>query len=242
MKPELAVVAGASGGLGRAFCERIMARGSHARVLALSRERPDGWEDDAKRGWARIDLLDEDTLSAAAEAIARQGEPSLIIIATGRLHRPGLTPEKSYRSIGLEALTELFAVNAAGPALLAKHLLPLTPVKSRSVFAALSARVGSIGDNRLGGWHAYRASKAALNMLLHTIAIEHRRLRPQGVCVALHPGTTDTELSKPFQAGVPPGKLFAPAQAADALLAVIDRLGPEDSGGFFAWDGSTIPW
>lgn len=242
MEPELAVVAGASGGLGRAFCERILARSSHARVLALSRERPDGWGDDAQRGWARIDLLDEDTLSAAAETIARQGEPRLMLVATGRLHRPGLSPEKTYRALGLKPLTELFAINAAGPALLAKHLLPLTPAKSRSVFAVLSARVGSIGDNRLGGWHAYRASKAALNMLLHTIAIEHRRLRPEGLCVALHPGTTDTKLSKPFQANVPPGKLFAPTQAAEALLDVIDRLRPEDSGGFFAWDGSTIPW
>jgi NAD(P)-dependent dehydrogenase (short-subunit alcohol dehydrogenase family) len=242
MEPELTVVAGASGGLGRAFCERILARRPHARVVALSRARPAGWEDDARRSWARIELRDETVISAAADAIARQGEPSLIIVATGRLHRPGLAPEKTYRALALEPLVELFEINAAGPALLAKHLLPLTPARSRSVFAALSARVGSIGDNRLGGWHAYRASKAALNMLIRTIAIEHRRLRPEGVCVALHPGTTDTALSKPFQANVAADRLFAPTDAADALLDVIDRLGPEDSGGFFAWDGSALPW
>jgi len=139
-------------------------------------------------------------------------------------------------------MTALFAVNAAGPALVAKHLLPLTPRDQVSAFAAISARVGSIGDNALGGWYGYRASKAALNMLIHTAAIEHRRTRPLGLCVALHPGTVDTGLSKPFQAGVPAGKLFTPDQSAAAMMAVLDGLGPEATGGFYAWDGATIPW
>ena len=123
-----------------------------------------------------------------------------------------------------------------------KHVLPLSPRSGKFVFASLSARVGSIGDNRLGGWYAYRASKAALNMLIRTLAIEHRRTRPSGVCVALHPGTVETALSEPFRSGVPAEKLFSPAQAAEALLAVMDRLGPEANGGFYAWDGAPIPW
>jgi NAD(P)-dependent dehydrogenase (short-subunit alcohol dehydrogenase family) len=126
--------------------------------------------------------------------------------------------------------------------LVAKHLLPLTPRSGPSLFAALSARVGSIGDNHLGGWYGYRASKAALNMLIRTIATEHRRTRPLGLCVALHPGTVDTALSAPFRSGVPDGKLFTPQQSAAALLDVMNNLGPEANGGFFAWDGSEIPW
>jgi NAD(P)-dependent dehydrogenase (short-subunit alcohol dehydrogenase family) len=146
------------------------------------------------------------------------------------------------RALSLEGMAGLFAINAAGPALVAKHLLPLTPRSGPSLFAVLSARVGSIGDNHLGGWYAYRASKAALNMLVRTLAIEHVRTRPLGVCVALHPGTVDTRLSAPFQSGVPDGKLFTSDAAATALLTVMDGLGPEASGGFFAWDGSAIPW
>ena len=129
----------------------------------------------------------------------------------------------------------MFSVNAIGPALVAKHLLPLKPRDRPSLFAALSARVGSIGDNRLGGWYGYRASKAALNMLVRTLAIEHARTRPLGICVAIHPGTVDTPLSAPFQAGVPPEKLFTPARSAASLLAVMDRLRPADTGGFFAF-------
>jgi NAD(P)-dependent dehydrogenase (short-subunit alcohol dehydrogenase family) len=146
------------------------------------------------------------------------------------------------RAMSLESLTTLFAVNAAGPALVAKHLLPLTPRDRPAKFAALSARVGSIGDNQLGGWYAYRASKSALNMLIRTLAIEHRRTRPMGICVALHPGTVDTALSAPFLSSVPDGKLFSPKRAAESLLAVLDSLGPDANGGFYAWDGTPIPW
>ena len=146
------------------------------------------------------------------------------------------------RALDAASLAAVMAVNAIGPALVAKHLLPLTPRDRPSLFAALSARVGSIGDNHLGGWHAYRASKAALNMLIRTLAIEHARSRPLGVCVALHPGTVDTPLSAPFQAGVAPAKLFTADRSAAALLSVMDGLGPTDTGGFFAWDGAPIPW
>lgn len=240
--PALAVVVGASGGIGRALAERMIESRAYGRVVALSRQRPDGWADDARRAWAPLDILAEESIAAGARLVAALGVPTRIVVASGRLSGDGLTPEKSMRALNVEALVELFAVNAIGPALVAKHLLPLTPRDRPSLFAALSARVGSIGDNRLGGWYGYRASKAALNMLIHTLAIEHRRTRPQGVCAALHPGTVKTTLSAPFQAGVPEEKLFSPKRSAAALMQVMDGLTPEDTGGFFAWDGSKIPW
>jgi NAD(P)-dependent dehydrogenase (short-subunit alcohol dehydrogenase family) len=134
-----------------------------------------------------------------------------------------------------------YRINAIGPALVARHFLPLLAADRKSAFAALSARVGSIGDNGLGGWHAYRASKAALNMLLKTLAIELARRNPGALCVGLHPGTVDTGLSRPFQRGVPEGKLFTPRQSARLLLNVLDGLSTEHTGQVFAWDGQRIP-
>ena len=139
------------------------------------------------------------------------------------------------------AMETAFRRNATGPALVAKHFLPLLARDRKAAFAALSARVGSIEDNRLGGWYAYRASKAALNMLIRTLSIELARSHRHALCVGLHPGTVDTALSKPFQSGVPPEKLFPPAQSARHLLAVLDRLTAEDSGSVYAWDGRRIP-
>jgi NAD(P)-dependent dehydrogenase (short-subunit alcohol dehydrogenase family) len=239
---DIAVVAGASGGIGRAIAERLVADPVYSRVIALSRRCPAGWARDERREWIAVDVLEESTIAAAAAQISEFGLLTRIVVATGQLHGPGLVPEKSMRALSLESMTALFAINAAGPALVAKHLLPLTPKARTSVFAALSARVGSIGDNRLGGWFAYRSSKAALNMLIRTLAIEYRRTHPSGICVALHPGTVNTALSAPFQAGVPDGKLFPPLRSAAALLSVMDGLGPDANGGFFAWDGSQIPW
>jgi NAD(P)-dependent dehydrogenase (short-subunit alcohol dehydrogenase family) len=195
---------------------------------------------------ARIHHFHFDTTddAAMARAVAAIGAPlDLVVIATGRLTRAdGSGPEKALRQLGAAALAEQFADNAIAPAMIARAVMPLLPRQSRWVMATLSARVGSIGDNRLGGWHAYRASKAALNMLWRTIAVECARTHPQGVLAALHPGTVDTALSAPFQRGVPADKLFSADQSAAALLAVIDRLTPADSGGFYAWDGSAIPW
>ncbi len=168
------------------------------------------------------------------------GALDLVIVATGVLQPDGRPPEKSWRDLDPASLARIFALNASGPALVAKHFLPLLPREGRAVFAALSARVGSIGDNRLGGWYGYRASKAALNMLLRTLAIELARKRPDAVCVGLHPGTVDTALSRPFQRNVPTDKLFTPADSARSLLRVLDKLDPEDSGGCFAWDGQRI--
>jgi NAD(P)-dependent dehydrogenase (short-subunit alcohol dehydrogenase family) len=237
------VVAGATGGIGQALCAALIARGGP--VAALARRPPPGWTDGADRLFIPTDILDEASLAAAAtrlgEVDAPWGPPRLIIAATGVLHSASLTPEKTYRALSAVALAETFAVNAIGPALLAKHFLPLTPRAGRSVFAALSARVGSIGDNRLGGWYGYRASKAALNQILRTLSIEHARARPEGIVVALHPGTVATGLSAPFSRGAP-AAVFTPAVAAAHLLRVIDGLTPAMSGGFFALDGSPIPW
>ena len=146
------------------------------------------------------------------------------------------------RELDPAAFIEVLNVNAVGPALIGKHFLPLMRPGRRSVFAALSARVGSISDNRLGGWTSYRASKAALNMLLRTFAVEHARRFPESVVVALHPGTVATRLSEPFTRRVPEPRLFSPEKSARDLLTVVDGLSPDDTGGFFAWDGSAIDY
>lgn len=234
-----AVVVGASGGIGRALVANLLTRRDLGRVIALSRsvtEAPAG----AIGG--HIDATDEDTIKHAAETVAAHGPVRLIVVATGLLHAAGIGPEKSWRALDADTLARLFAVNAIGPALVAKHFIPLLPRDGRCVFAALSARVGSISDNRLGGWYGYRASKAALNQVIRTLAIELARSRPAAICVALHPGTVATELSRPFRSGVEGNGLFTPAVAAGHLLEVLDGLTPADTGGLFAWDGAPIPF
>lgn len=224
------MVVGASGGLGGAFLERLEADGRYDRILGLGR-----------RSDPPLDLLDEATIEAAAKALGEGGdELRLVVDATGFLHDQTFTPEKSWRRIDPAHMARAFALNATGPALLIKHLLPLLPRRGRAVFATLSAKVGSIGDNRHGGWYAYRASKAALNQIVRTAAIELKRQRPEAMCVALHPGTVETRLSAPFaRTGL---EVQPPATAAGRLLDVIDGLGPEDSGGFFDYRGERLPW
>ncbi len=228
-----ALVFGAGGGIGAAFAAEL---GAHPRVAAVHAAARS-----AAPPWA-FDLKDEASIEAVAKAAAAGGPLDLVLVATGALHGPALRPEKTWRSLDAAALAEAFAINATGPALIAKHTLGLLRRDAKSAFACLSARVGSIEDNRLGGWHAYRASKAALNMLVRTCAVELRQRNPVALCVALHPGTVDTRLSQPFQAGVDPDKLFTPARSARALLGVLDRLSPADSGRLFAWDGQPIPF
>ncbi len=236
------MVVGATGGIGSELIVRLQAAPSFGHVVALSRRRPDEWPENATCSWCPVDILDESSLAGAAEHAGRHGPVTRIIVATGLLHAQGLAPEKTLSALDAVQMAKVMAVNAIGPALVARHFLPLTPRDRPSVFAALSARVGSIGDNRLGGWFSYRASKAALNQLIHTAAIEHRRTRPLGVCVALHPGTVETALSVPFTATLPKSRLFDPSVAARHLLSVMDNLGPENTGGFFAWDGAVVPW
>ncbi|MEL6963329.1 MAG: SDR family NAD(P)-dependent oxidoreductase [Pseudomonadota bacterium] len=236
------VVMGASGGIGSALVGQLHASPHVDVVAACSRQK------NATLGPKALPLSfnldDEETIARAAEDIANRVEKlDLVIVATGVLHQDDvLLPEKTWRSLDAAAMERVFRINTIGPALIAKHFLPLLARDRKSVFAALSARVGSIGDNQLGGWHAYRASKAALNMLIRNFAIELERRHPQGIVVGLHPGTTDTALSKPFQSHVPKGKLFSTAFVADRLLRVIDGLTPEDSGLVYDWDGKVIPF
>lgn len=232
-----AVVFGAGGAIGGAIAARLVAAGRevHAGVRRIGDAVPAG----ARK--FTFDFDDEATIAAAA---ANFGQPATVIVATGLLHdeAAGIAPEKSMRALDGGAMARVLAVNTIGPALVAKHVLPRLPRERRAVFAVLSAKVGSIGDNRLGGWHAYRASKAALNMLVRNFAIECARTHPRAVIAALHPGTVDSRLSAPFQRGVPAGKLLSPDQSAGHLLDVLDRLTPADSGGLFAWDGERLPW
>ncbi|MGB7654908.1 MAG: SDR family NAD(P)-dependent oxidoreductase [Novosphingobium sp.] len=237
--PGSAIVFGASGAIGRALTARLMTKGEHTAVYAAVRDTGA----DLPRGAVplRFTLDDEAAISAALDAVS---EPlDLVIVATGLLHDParGIAPEKSWRALDPAVMAAVYAANAIGPALIAKHALPRLPRDRRAVFAVLSAKVGSIGDNRLGGWHAYRASKAALNMLVRNFAIECARSHPLAVVAALHPGTVDSALSAPFQRAVVPGTLFSPDQSAGYLLDVIAALTPADSGGLFAWDGRRLP-
>ena len=187
-----------------------------------------------------LDLLSETSIAAAAAFINAQGTPRLIIDATGVLQSKTIKPEKSWRELDAAQMAEAFAINATGPALVMKHFLPLLPREGSCVFATLSARVGSIGDNRLGGWYSYRASKAALNQLVRTAAIELNRRAPKAICVALHPGTVDTGLSASFaKSGL---DVQTPELAAARLLETIAALAVGDSGGFFDYKGETIVW
>ncbi len=213
--------------------------GKFSRVYAASRNGRVACQDFVTP--LAVDILDENSLATAALAIGLDGELDLLIVATGLLHSAdGIKPEKSFRQLDAAAMADIFAVNTIGPALIAKHLLPLLATKRRAAAIFLSARVGSIGDNRLGGWHSYRASKAALNALTRCFAIEVSRRNPAAVVAALHPGTVDTPLSKPFQARVLSTSLFSADVSAAHIISVIDRLKPEDNGGFFGWDGRPI--
>ena len=240
--PMKAVVIGASGGIGAALTDRLQHHPAVEFLAACSR-RGEGVAS-AKVQHHRLDLEDEDSVVETAEKLRGcLGDLDLVIVATGILHDAGgLQPEKTWRALDVGNLERVYRINAIGPALIAKHFLPLLARSRKSVFAALSARVGSIGDNQLGGWHAYRASKAALNMLIRNFAIELQRRNPQAIAVGLHPGTVDTGLSKPFQNHVPDGKLFSSNFVADRLLQVIDGLDADDSGQQFAWDGKIIPF
>ena len=212
-----------AGGIGNALAARLAETGP---VTVWSRA-------------AGIDVTVESDILTATQSLP--ADLATVFVTTGMLHDESRRPERSMRELDPEWLARSFLVNTIAPALVAKHVLPRLPRDRRAVFAVLGARVGSIGDNRAGGWHAYRASKAALVMLVKTLSIELRRTHPQAICVVLHPGTVDTAMSKPFQANVAAGKLFTAAYSAECLIGVTDALTPADTGSHFAWDGTRIP-
>jgi NAD(P)-dependent dehydrogenase (short-subunit alcohol dehydrogenase family) len=220
------------------MCNVLAARGCKT-VYAGSRggEVPSG---SAIRPFA-FDLTDESSIQSAAQMM-KDNPPEWVIVASGVLTlADGNGPERTYKRLNPEAMAQVFALNTIGPALIAKHMLPLMPRDRRFVFAALSARVGSISDNGLGGWHSYRASKAALNMLLKNFALEMGRTHKDGVVAGLHPGTVDSALSEPFQSNLPDGQLTEPNEAAGSLLDVLAGLDARDSGKVFDFAGKTVP-
>jgi NAD(P)-dependent dehydrogenase (short-subunit alcohol dehydrogenase family) len=231
-----AVVIGASGGIGAALVEQLIERDEVTSIVQTSRTAL--LPAQPKCTSYALDLLDEASIAAVANACTA---PRLIIVATGLLHSDGIAPEKSWRALSPDAMARSYAINTIGPALVAKYFLPLLPRTDKSVFAVLSARVGSISDNNTGGWHSYRAAKAALNQLVRTFSLELAMKNKAALCVGLHPGTVATNLSAPFQSNVAEGKLFTPATSAKHLLRVVDTLTPADSGNVFAWDGARIP-
>lgn len=239
--PVNALVVGASGGIGQAVVQELLLSPAVERVFGSSRRRLG--VSDSRFVPLAMDVTSHESIAAAAAAIKRETESlSLIINCAGLLHDEVLKPEKNLAAVRADAMVKSFEVNALGAVLLAQGMQQLIHPVNHAVLATVSARVGSISDNRLGGWYAYRTAKAAQNMLTRNLSIEMRRRAKGLICVALHPGTVDTRLSKPFQSNVPAGKLFEPARAATQLVAVIGSLGPADNGKFFAWDGSEIPW
>ena len=222
-----ALVIGARGAIGGAFVQQLQADPRCASLAALHRGSTPA-----------IDYAQEDSIADAAKALRGDGPFHLVLVATGVLHGPALAPEKRLADLDAKALATLLQTNTIGPALVLRHFASLLD-RQRSLLGVLSAKVGSIGDNRLGGWYGYRASKAALNMLLKTAAIEMRRTHPGAVLVALHPGTVRSALSQPFR-GEEIGR--EPTLAAAELLAVLDGLQVDDSGAFVAYSGERLPW
>lgn len=245
------LVTGASSGIGLGLVRQLLANRRVATVTAVSRHAASsvalvqlaGQGHCAQLRMIDADLTDEADIAALATRVRERDERlHLVINAAGVLHDATLRPEKSVNELTRDALARSFALNAFAPILLGRALMPLFDRDEGSVFASISARVGSIGDNRLGGWYAYRAAKAAQNQLIRTFAIEVARRNPKACCLLLHPGTVDTPLSAPFQANVPTEKLFSVERASQQLLDIIAASTPADSGRFIAWDGSDIPW
>ncbi len=245
-----ALIVGASQGIGLGFVKKLLNDTkitkiyatyrnpeSAAELLTLATEHP------TRLTCLVLDVTNEAQITEALQQIKSEVKTlHLVVNCVGVLHDGDFQPEKSLRHLNLENLTRYFQVNSIGGVLLAKHLVPLFKHQEPSVFASISAKVGSIGDNNLGGWYGYRASKCALNMFMRNVSLEYARSCPKNIVVTLHPGTTDTRLSRPFQANVPLEKLFSIERTVNQLFEVIEKLDKNDSGQFFSWDGTKLPW
>jgi NAD(P)-dependent dehydrogenase (short-subunit alcohol dehydrogenase family) len=244
---KTALIVGGGQGIGLGFVRQLLAQSDIGSVYATYRRVESAAEllaiDDPRLHCLQMDITDEAQIAAVIQAIQAETKTlHYVINSVGVLHEGEMQPEKSLRHINSEQLLRYFQVNSIGAMLLFKQVQPLLKHDARSILATISAKVGSIGDNQIGGWYGYRASKAALNMFIRTTAIEYKRTCPNAILVALHPGTTDTRLSLPFQRNVPPEKLFSVDRTVSQLLTVMDGLTPTDSGEFFSWDGSKIAW
>ena len=236
--PGSIIVAGGSGGIGSALVDALLQRYPQARISASYLNSQPGARDD-RLSWQQIDLRDADAVERWASGFDRV---DWIVNAAGYLHGSHGGPEKSIRKFEAEFLMENIRINTLPTLLLARYFDAALKQSPAPLLATVSARVGSIEDNRLGGWYSYRISKAALNMALKTLSIEWKHSHRNGCVAALHPGTNDTALSKPFQARVPATDLFDPAYTASSFVDLLSRLGPAESGRFWAWNGDPLPW
>jgi len=249
LRERIALITGAGSGIGLALvdqllmdedCSVVFAASRRPELSAALRERA---SEDPRLQPLKMDITSKDSIRAAIDTVRRCDRVDLVINTAGVLHTPGgMRPEKRLTDIDFDDVMLAFDVNALGTMRLAVELEPLLRASDAPRFATLSARIGSISDNQLGGWYSYRATKAALNMLMRTLAIEWERTMPQLVCAALHPGTVSTALSAPYASNKRKRQIFTPAEAAGNLLGVLDNLEPEHNGGFYAWDGSEVPW
>ena len=243
--PKTALIVGAGQGIGLEFVRQFLKGDRADRVYATYRTpSPELFAiADRRLHCLQMDITEESQIASVMQTIQTETTTlHTVINCVGLLHDGAMQPEKSLRHLNAEQLLRYFQVNSVGAVMLAKHVQPLFKHRYRAIFATISAKVGSIGDNELGGWYGYRASKAALNMFMRTVAIEYRRTCPSTIVVTLHPGTTDTQLSRPFQRNVAPEKLFSVDRTVQQLLSVLDQLKQADSGEFFSWDGSRLPW
>ncbi|KAK0579050.1 hypothetical protein LWI29_020174 [Acer saccharum] len=254
----VSMVQGASRGIGLEFVRQLLEKNDKGHVIATCRNpnRATGLLDLKNKFAERLDILHldlavESTVEASATSVREKyGSLNLLINASGILSIPNvLQPETALNKVEKSSLMLSYEVNAVGPILVIKHIWPLLKVgggtgteRDVAVVANLSARVGSIGDNRLGGWYSYRSSKAALNQLTKNVSVEFARKKDPVICILLHPGTVDTDLSRPFQRNVPEGKLFTKEFSVQKLLSIINKAKRHDNGKFFAWDGQEIPW
>lgn len=244
------LIIGASQGIGNGFVEQLINKDNTGHIFATCRT-----EESAQKLLSlktlypdkltiiQVDVTAENDIKQAITIIKSQvNKLHIVINCVGILHENDLQPEKSLKHLNAENLLRYFQVNTIPTALFAKHLQPLFKHSELSIFATISAKVGSIEDNKLGGWYGYRASKAALNMLIKNIAIEYSRVSKNTIVIALHPGTTNTQLSAPFQKNVPSEKLFSVSLSTQQLLSVINNMTINDNGNFFSWDGNNLPW